>query len=266
MLEHGHGGDVQRVAHAVLKGADAPLAQNHLLAALGHDVFGAHHELLQRGGKTALEQHRLAHAAHRLEQLEVLHVPRAHLDQVHILEHGNVLGVHDLGHDGHAGFGPGMAQQLQALGPHALEGVGGGAGLEGAAAQKARAAGLHLICHQADLLLALHAAGTGDHREVSAADLGAADLDHGVLGVELAVGLFVGLRDAAHLVHRRIGQHPAFGHGLGVAHKAQNVLLFAQAFVDGKAHGFQLGPQCAYRGLVCVLFQNDNHTKTPLSL
>ena len=33
------------------KGADAALAEDDILVALGHDVLGAHHELLQRIGK-----------------------------------------------------------------------------------------------------------------------------------------------------------------------------------------------------------------------
>ena len=94
---------------AGLKGADAALAEDNVLVALGHDVLGAHHKLFQRVGQAAFEQHGLFLAAHGLEQLKVLHVAGTHLDEVHVLEQGQVLGVHDLGDDGGAGGAGGPA-------------------------------------------------------------------------------------------------------------------------------------------------------------
>ena len=87
-MEHDHSGQVQGVAHTGLKGADAALAQDNVLVALGHDVLGAHHKFFQRVGKAALEQHGLFLAAHGLEQLKVLHIAGTHLDKVYILEQG----------------------------------------------------------------------------------------------------------------------------------------------------------------------------------
>ncbi len=128
--------EVQGVAHTGLKGADAALAEDNVLVALGHDVLGAHHELFQRVGQAALEQHRLFLAADGLEQLKVLHIAGTHLDEVYVLEQGQVLGVHDLGDDGEAGGAAGQLEQVQTLAAHSLEGVGRGAGLERAAAQQ----------------------------------------------------------------------------------------------------------------------------------
>ena len=59
LVEHDHTGQIKGVAHAGLEGADAALAEDDVLVALGHDVFGAHDELFQRVGKAPLEQHRL---------------------------------------------------------------------------------------------------------------------------------------------------------------------------------------------------------------
>lgn len=75
----------------------------------------------------------------------------------------------------------GLHQQVEARGAHALEGVGGGAGLERAAPEQGRAGGLHVLGHGADLRLALHRAGAGDHGEISPADLGVPHGDHRVL-------------------------------------------------------------------------------------
>ena len=55
LFQHGHGGNIQRVAHAGFKGADAALAQHNIGVALCHNILGAHHQLFQRGGKAALE-------------------------------------------------------------------------------------------------------------------------------------------------------------------------------------------------------------------
>ena len=57
---------VQRVAGVVREGADAALAEDHVVIALRQDVLGGHQELVDRGGHAALEQHRLARRARRV--------------------------------------------------------------------------------------------------------------------------------------------------------------------------------------------------------
>ena len=120
------------------------------------------------------------HLAHRLQQLEILHVPGADLDHVHILlKLGNPVLAHQLGDDGQAGGFPGLDHVQNALGLQALEGVGGGAGLVGAAAEQGGAAGLDAGCNPLGLVLALDAAGTGhDGDLLVAANLDAAAVDH----------------------------------------------------------------------------------------
>ena len=113
-----------------------------------------------------------------------------------------MLGVHDLRDDGQARGLPGLQQQADALLVEALEGVGGGPGLEGAAPEDLGPGGLHGLGHGDDLLLVLHGAGAGHHQEVAAADLGAvSQLDNGVPLMEFPVGVLVGLLDAAHRLH-----------------------------------------------------------------
>ena len=258
-MEHDHTGQVQGVAHTGLKGADAALAEDNVLVALGHDVLGAHHKFFQRVGKAAFEQHGFFLAAHGLEQLKVLHIAGTHLDEVYILEQGQVLGVHDLGDDGGAGGAAGQLEQIQALAPHSLEGVGGGAGLERAAAQQGSACRLYPLGAVGDLLLALDAAGACNDGEVAAADLHAVDIDHAVVGVELAVGLFVRLRHAAAGLDHGVGQHPALGNGLGVADQAQNVGVAALGVVDLQPHILQLVAELADLCVGGILFQYNDH-------
>ncbi len=84
---------------------------------------------------------------------------------------------------------------------HTLEGIGGGAGLEGAAPQHGGAAGLYRLGDGDHLLLGLHGAGAGDEGEVAAADLRVADLHDGILGVELPVGVLIGLLHPLDILH-----------------------------------------------------------------
>ena len=64
------------------EGADAALAEDHLVVALAHDILGGHEELFEGGAEAALEQDGLAQLAGLLEQGEVLHVAGADLDDV----------------------------------------------------------------------------------------------------------------------------------------------------------------------------------------
>src|ERR671910_914999 len=68
LLQHRHGGDVERVSRRGLEGLDPALAEHHLVVALAHDVLGGHQELLDRGRRRALEEHRLLCAAHLGEE------------------------------------------------------------------------------------------------------------------------------------------------------------------------------------------------------
>ena len=66
------------------KRADAALAEDHVGVARAEDVLGGHEPLLDRGPEAALEQHRLAGLAGRLEQHEVVHVAAADLEHVDV--------------------------------------------------------------------------------------------------------------------------------------------------------------------------------------
>ena len=78
-------GDVERVARRRLERPDAALAEDHVVVAAGQDVLRRQQPLFDRGGDAALEEHRLAHVAELAEQREVLHVPRADLEDVRVL-------------------------------------------------------------------------------------------------------------------------------------------------------------------------------------
>ncbi len=202
LLEHRHRRQVERVAVGGLERADPALAQQHVRVALLEDVLRRHQQLVERRGDPALEQRRAPGAADLGQQRVVLHVASADLDDVGHLEHRlEVARVHQLGDDRQPGLGLGLREQPQALLAEALEGVGRGAGLVGAAAQQRAAGVLHDARRRHQLVARLHRAGPGDHREVLAADLPAVDLDDRALAdAQLTGGQLVGLQDRHRVV------------------------------------------------------------------
>ncbi len=195
--------EVQGVAGIGLKGTDAPLTQNDVWIALAHNILRAHEPLLNGGGQPPFQEDGLFGSAHLFQQVEVLHVTGADLDDVHrLLEHGKLVGTHQLSDDGHAGGVLGVQQQTNALHSFALKRVGRGAGLVGAPPHGAGSGGLYRLGHPHHLALALYRAGTGDHYQfVSADGHAAAHIDYRVVRVVFAVGLFVGFGHTHNPVH-----------------------------------------------------------------
>ena len=199
--------------------------------------FGAHEQFLEGIGQAPLQEDGLVHLAQLSQQVEVLHVPGAHLEHVHILKEGQVRNAHYLGDEGQAGLLAGDLQKLQAGGLEAGEVVGGGAGLEGAAPKYLGSGGLDGLGHGDNLLFALHGAGAGDHDEVAAAYLHALAVH--VFRVELAVAALEGLGDPLYGFHDLQTAHQVHVHPAGVAYEAQDGLIGAHGDVDLQSQVFQ---------------------------
>ena len=90
------------------------------------------------------------------------------------------------------------ARSSRPFSAEALEGVGRGARLEGAAAQHRGAGRFGGHGGREDLVRRLHRAGAGDEGEVAAADLAAAHVDDRVGRPELAAHQLVRLEDGDH--------------------------------------------------------------------
>ena len=112
LLHHRDGGDVHGVARVGFEGADAALAQDHFVIAAGQNVFRRKQQLFDGRRDAALQQHRLALLAQFAQQIEVLHVARAHLQDVGVLRHQrNLRLVHHLADHQQAVAVGGLAQQ-----------------------------------------------------------------------------------------------------------------------------------------------------------
>ncbi len=176
------------------------------------------------------------------------------------------LGVHDLRDDGQARGRPGLQQQPDALLVEALEGVGGGPGLEGPAPEDLRASQLYGLGHGNDLLLRLHGAGAGHHQEVAPADFGPVGQgDDGVLLMEFPVGVLVGLLDALDGFHDVQGHDALDIHPGGVSHQAHDGVVFADGLVRLQPHAVEPVVEELHLLPLRGLFQNDDHIGNLLS-
>src|ERR1017187_5975540 len=192
-LDDRDGGEIEGVARLGLEGADAALAEDDVVIAAGQDVLGGE----QESRDAAVEQHGFGLLAEVAQQIEVLHIAGADLQDVHILrEEGNLGLVHDFADHQQAVAVGGGTEHLQALGAEALELIRRTAGLECTAADDAGAgAGGHLGA-LLDLVAVLQAARAGHHDDGIAADGEGADAHDGAAGPKGAAGEFVGRDDA----------------------------------------------------------------------
>ena len=222
-------------------------------------VLGSHEPLLDRGGQTALEEDGHARLADFLQQLEVLHVPRTDLEHVDVAGHHlDVLGADDLGRHRHAELVAGLPEVLEALLSQPLEGIGGGARLEGAAPQDDGSGPAYSLGDLHDLLLALDGAGSGHHDDTVATDPHVADTDDRVLLLQLAACKLVGLRDrddGGDTIHELdlAGVHAVHADG------AEDGVLLALYLLDDQAVLLEEGLDLIFLLLCYVLSEDDYH-------
>ena len=85
VLEVGDGRQRQGEPGVVLIGPDTPLAEHDVGVVAVEDVLGGEEEFVDRRAHASLEQGRLARVANGLEELIILHVPGADLEDVGVL-------------------------------------------------------------------------------------------------------------------------------------------------------------------------------------
>ena len=240
LVNHRNRGDIHGVARGGLIGADAALAEDHVVVAAGHDVLAGEQQFLDGGGDAALEQHRLAYLAQFAQQIEVLHIARPHLEAIRVRQHRlNLRNLHHLADREQTIFLGRFVHQLQTWNAEALEGVRRAARLEGASAQKARARGFHAGGNGEDLRAVFNGARAGDDRDLVAANFGAVGkLHHSAFRAKCAAGEFVGRGDAMNIEHAREQfKLPQFHVG-GGSHASQNGLCRARGAmnIDSNLH------------------------------
>ena len=86
LMQRRYGGNIQGVSGVGFKGPDAPFAEDDIFVAFAHDVFCAHQQLLQRVCQTALEEDRFLGFANFFQQIEVLHISGADLNDINLIK------------------------------------------------------------------------------------------------------------------------------------------------------------------------------------
>src|ERR1035437_4382471 len=196
-LDYGNGGEIEGVAGVGFEGADAALAEDDVVIAAGQDVLGGEQEFFDASRDAAFEQHGFGLLAELAQQVEVLHIARAHLHDVGILrEQRNLRLVHHFADYQQAVAVGGGAEHLKTLGAEALELIRRTARLEGSTADHPGASAGRQLGALLDLVAVLHAARAGHDDHGVAADGERAHLHNGAAGPKPAAGEFVGRNDA----------------------------------------------------------------------
>jgi fructoselysine-6-P-deglycase FrlB-like protein len=174
-FQDGDRSHVERVACCGLEGSDSALAEDHLAVPLAHDVLGRHQKLGDGRGEATLQEHGALHPPHLGQECEVLHVAGTDLENVRVLgDQLHLARVHHLGHHREPRLGSNLGEQTQRLEAEPLEGIRGGARLEGTAADEAPTRTAYPTRGLVQHLSILHRARPGDHRKCLAADQRAA--------------------------------------------------------------------------------------------
>ena len=122
LVDHRDRRNIHRVARVRFKSADAALAQNHLVISARQNVFRREQPLFERRRNAALQQCRLAQFPDFAQQVEVLHIARADLQDIGIrAQQRNLRRVHHLADHEKAAPVRRLAQQLQPFFAQSLE-------------------------------------------------------------------------------------------------------------------------------------------------
>src|SRR5208282_4529063 len=104
-----------------------------IVVSTGHNVLGGEQQFLQCRSNATLEQNRLLNFAQFTEQIEILHVARADLEDVHERQHdGDLRNFHDLADNQQSKAITSLTQEFQSFQPESLERVRRTARLESA--------------------------------------------------------------------------------------------------------------------------------------
>jgi hypothetical protein len=133
---------------------------------------------LNGGAETAFEQHRAPHPRKSPQEGEVLHVARAYLKDVHLLEHqGNLRDLHHFGDHWQTVLAAGFAEDPDSRLAHSLERIGTGARLVRSPSKQLRPSSSNGRGRHFHLLDTFDRAGAGNHHKVRTANFDPADID-----------------------------------------------------------------------------------------
>ncbi|MNB87449.1 hypothetical protein D3C75_344490 [compost metagenome] len=143
-LKHRNCRQVKRITGIGFEGTDTALAQHDITVASGQNVFSRVQKLIVGRAEAAFEQHRAAAGSELAQQIKILHIACAYLQNICMLRTNiHVLRSHNLSDSQQAMLLTGFCHHSQAFNANALEAVWTGPRLKCAAAQYLPAGGLN---------------------------------------------------------------------------------------------------------------------------
>jgi hypothetical protein len=262
-VDFGDDGEGEGVAAVGFEGADAAFAEDDVGVAAGHDVFGGEEEFIEGGGEAALEEYGFLLIADGVEEVVVLHVAGADLEDVGVFaDECDLVDGHDFGDDGEAGLFAGFGEDFEAFFAEALEFVGGGARFEGSAAQCGCARFFDFMRTLQQLLAGFDGAGAGDEADFFAAGggaEGAAEGDDGAVFFHFTGGHFVFGEDGHDFLHAGGVFDVFFIFRAVVAEGGDDGAFGAFDDVVAQAELFDEGGDMGDLGIGGELFHNNDH-------
>src|SRR5664280_1771806 len=141
-LQYWYRSYIENVAGCRVEASYSAFAKDDVGIAEAGDTLRRLKKIRKRGAHPAFQQNCTATCAEALEEREIFHAARAHLQDVGILRDLLDIGLrHHLGHDRHARLTPSFCQDLQSIDSESLKRVGGRSRLIGSATQDAHSTG-----------------------------------------------------------------------------------------------------------------------------
>ena len=208
MRELVHDGDranIQRIARVGFEGANTALAKNDLIVSARHNVFGREQQLFQGRRDASFEQNRLIDFPQFAQQIEILHVARAYLQDIEVGQHHlDLRNLHDFADHQQSKLIAGFAQKFKRFQTQSLEGIRRTARLESAAAKYASSGLGNLLSYIKKLLARFNRTGARHNDYFRSADLKAiTEFDNSPLRTKGAAGEFVRRADAMNVLNTR---------------------------------------------------------------
>ena len=196
LLQHGDSRQIQRITRICLESTNPSFTKNHSFIAAGHNIFRTHQQFFHGVGQTALQQNYLISTSQFFQQIKVLHITRPYLNDIHLFIQIQVINIHNLGNDGHAGFFLGFQKQFDAFSFQPLEIIRRSAWFECATAQQIGSGRLDSLRHFQNLVMRFYRARACNKLEVSASDFMACNINYRIIRMELAVRTLKRIRNA----------------------------------------------------------------------
>ncbi len=254
-------GNIQRISRVSFERANAALTSNDVVIPASHNVFSGEQQFFKRRRNPALQQDWSFQFSQFAQQIEILHIPRAHLQNVHVRQHHfDLRNFHHLADHQQVELVSGFAQKFKRFESQSLKRIRRATRLECSSPQRPRSSLRHQFCNREELFPRLHRARPRHDQNFFAAHLHAVrKLNHRSLRTKAAPRQLVRRANAMHFHHP--AQHFQVARvEIGArAHGGKNGLPLASGAVNRESHFDQVLNHHLNLVFGCGVLHRDNH-------